>query len=123
MPWLREFGDVLARAAHLLALTLAPWGLSPEPAPYLNLPLADTLSAIALGIVLFAASRLRAAVPSRLGRAAGALIWLAVAASLVASAVFHGARAPLGRGVLWIAPVVWGAVALAAAAAAERWLA
>jgi Flp pilus assembly protein TadD len=115
--------EYLLRALHLLALALFPGLLSPEPVPPSGamLPLEGLGALVLLGLLLYGAARLRARVASRAARAGAVLVWIAVAASLVAALVYSHERAPLLRGLPIVAGPVWAAVIALAAGMAERW--
>ena len=119
MPWSPAVADILTRAASLLALAFAPPLLSPEPLPSAHPLLAGILAALALTAIVLGAARLRARLSTRDARAGAALLILAVLASLAGAAVFRGDRAPLGRGVLFVAVPLWLGLALVAGAVAE----
>ncbi len=109
-----SFVETLGRFAHLLGLCVAPRALSPEPAS----------PSAALGAVLLLALLAGAGASAKwgkgLGRAPAVLLPVAVVAALVASARFAGPQAPLARGVLFVAPLVWLGLASAVAAGVER---
>ena len=113
--------DVVARAAHLFFLALAPPLLSPEPAPHHNPIVAAILGALLLAAVLYGAVRLRAwgAGQHSLSGSA-ALAWVAVAAALGAALYFREGRAPLGRGVVFVAVPLWASITLAASTIAGK---
>ena len=120
MTWLHVLGDVLFRAACLVGLAVAPPFLEAEPEPPSKLLVSALASLVLLAAAAYAARRLRAAYPGRSGRAASALIGVALIAALGCAAVFRGDRAPLGRGLLLVAIPLWAGLAIAAGAAAER---
>jgi tetratricopeptide (TPR) repeat protein len=117
VPWPYVVREVLFRAACLLGLAVAPPFLSPEPRTPENLDLAAVVSLALLVAAAYGAFRLRAA---RGGLAAPALIGLALVAAVVCAAIFRGDRAPLGRGLLFVAIPLWGGLANAAGVVAER---
>ncbi|MDI1482517.1 tetratricopeptide repeat protein [Polyangium sp. y55x31] len=110
--------ETITRAAHAFALAIAPPLFAPEPAPS---SIASALvAAVVLATVVFGALRLAARVRSPEARiAAGALV-LSVVVSLVVGAYFRGPRAPLGRGVLFVAVPLWTGLAACAALVAPR---
>jgi tetratricopeptide (TPR) repeat protein len=112
--------DVVTRAAWLLLLAIAPPLVSPEPAPAANAIAAATVAVVFFAAVLYGALALRSWGGSTLARVAAALIWVAVAAALGTAFYFQGARAPLGRGVLFVAVPIWAALAMTAVWVAER---
>lgn len=120
MQGLHDLAEIIARAAYLLALAVAPPLFSPEPAPAARPILASLLALAVIAALLFAAARLRARAGGVEGRAAAALIWISVAAALGAAAYFRADRAPLGRGLLAVAIPIWGALAAVAAIVGER---
>jgi tetratricopeptide (TPR) repeat protein len=119
MAW-SALAGILVRAVHLLALALAPSGLSPEPA----LPAALRASALGAGLVLgcwlalpvVAARRLR----SRAATAGAVLLWVAALTAVGAASHFAGELAPLARGIPYVAPPLWAALALLAGEASRR---
>jgi tetratricopeptide (TPR) repeat protein len=113
-----DLGDAVARVAELVALCIVPPWLSPEPRPAGTT--GGLLAAVALVALLAAAAMLKPKAASRLGRWAAALWWVAVAAATAGALVCSGPRAPLGRAVPFVAPFVWAALAVTAAAVAER---
>jgi tetratricopeptide (TPR) repeat protein len=120
VSWLQILGDVVYRAACLVALAIAPPFLDPEPGLPAQLALSAAVSAVLLAAAAYGALRLRAAHPGRGGLAAAALIVVALIAAVACAAVFRGARAPLGRGLLFVAVPLWGGLAVAAGAVAGR---
>ncbi|MGK3983440.1 tetratricopeptide repeat protein [Sorangium sp. So ce136] len=122
MPWLAELALHLIRALHLVALTVAPTWLSPEPLPPLALALWGSLSAAALAAALGLSAWFAARLETRLARNGAALLWLAIATALAATLYYRGPRAPLAQGVFVVAVPLWAALATLAAAAAEHWL-
>lgn len=121
MSWLLSIAHCFIRAAHLLASSIVPQAFSPEPAPPESTALRALLAFVTLGGLLAAALRFRAGVKSREARIAAALFWVAVAVAIASALHYTGENAPLGRGVPLVALVVWSALAMTAAAAAERW--
>ena len=120
MPWLLLVAETLVRAVALLALAVAPPFLSPAPAPPESPLLEGALAAVALAALIAAAVRFRARHAARDALAGAALLVAAVVASLVCAAVFRGERAPLGRGVLFVAVPLWSGLAVVAGVVAER---
>lgn len=112
--------DIPARGLHLLAFSLAPGWLSPDPAPAAAAQ--GALAALALAVLVVAAVRFARRLGSRLATGAAALSVLAVTGALASAAWLGSAGAPLGRGAAVVAPLWWAALALAAAAAAHRLL-
>jgi tetratricopeptide (TPR) repeat protein len=103
----------LVRGLALLWLALAPYAAKIEVAA----PRSPLEAAVYLVIALtllgaFGYAVTRYAAQSRMGAALAAL---AVLEALVLGSVFRGARAPLGRGLIWVFPAVWGAIAFNAA--------
>jgi len=105
--------DVLARAAHLVALALAPPLFPPEPAP--TSPVVAFIATAALATLVAGATRLRARIPTRASLAAASLLILSVVISIVSAVYFRGPRAPLGRGLLFVAIPLWAGLAATAA--------
>lgn len=120
MTSLLAFAEILVRAASLLALAAAPPLFSPEPRPSASPLLEGALSLALLTAVALAAARVRARLRSREALAGGALLVVAVVASIVCATVFRGPRAPLGRGLLWVAVPLWAGLAVIAGAVAAR---
>lgn len=120
MSSLHVLADILYRAAYLLALAAAPPFLSPEPRPAAS-PLLDAVVALALlAAVVVGALRVRARLVSKDVLAAAALVVVSVVAAVACAAVFRGARAPLGRGVLYVAVPLWAGLAIIVGAVVER---
>ena len=111
---------VLERAGRLFGLALAPALLPPEPAAATHPSLVAILVVVAFALVCVAALRLRARVASREASAAAALVILSIVLSLACSAYFRDARAPLGRGVLFVAAPLWTGLAVAVWAALRK---
>ncbi len=111
--------DLLVQAVNLLALALAPAFVSPAPGEAKGL-LPGVLAALALVTLLFAAGRLRVRLGRYDGLAAALLVGAAVVAALIAADVFRGNRAPLGRGVAYVAVPLWAGLAVVAGAVAAR---
>src|SRR5262245_60083446 len=110
----------IVRTAQLLLLALAPSMVSPEPSPPASLALQSLLSLVGLIAAVAGAWRLRALVRNREALAAAVLVSGAVTAALACAALFSGARAPLARGLPYVAPLAWAALALTVAAIARR---
>jgi len=104
---------VLERAGRHFGLALAPAFLPPEPAASPHPNFAAVLVVAAFALVIAGALRLRRQIASREANAAAALVILSVAASIVCAAYFRDARAPLGRGVLFVALPLWLGIAAA----------
>ena len=111
-----ELVEQLSRVAELLAMGFAPRWLSPEPKP-LGAG-AAALSIVALAALLVGAGYFARRLRTRLATAAAVLWLLAVVAAVIGSAYFSGGRGPLGRALLFTAPVAWLALAATLAAAA-----
>lgn len=120
---LAEIANLLVRVAYLLALTLVPKGLSPEPAPAENLLFDAALAAVALAALLLGAVKLKNELDTIAARIGASLIWLAAAIALIAAAHYQGENGPLASGVFWPALPLWAGLATLASSAAERWLA
>lgn len=122
MTWLSELCEHLLRALTLLALTVAPTSLSPEPrAP--EQPIAAGIAAgCGLLLLVYGAVKFQRWIETSRARAAAALVWIAVAAALAATLHYRGADAPLARGVSVMAIPVWAALAALASAAADHLL-
>ena len=112
--------DLLLRAAHLLALAIAPPLFSPAPSTAQVPPAAAIAAGLVLVALIVGAGRLRHRLPGPHGLAAAALLGAAVAAAVVAGDVFQGDRGPLGRGVVYVAVPLWAGLAVVAGAVAER---
>ncbi len=110
--------ETITRAAHLFALAVAPPLVAPEPAP--GSIGGAIVAVVALVAVVAGAQSLYTRVRSREAGIAAALFVAAVVVSLVAGAYFRGPRAPLGRGVLFVAVPLWAGLAVAAGVAARR---
>jgi tetratricopeptide (TPR) repeat protein len=111
--------DLLVRALSVMALALAPPFSSPAPAAARG-PLPGVAAGVVLAALLLAAGTLRVRLGGRAGLAAAVLIGAAVAAALIGADVFHAERAPLGRGVLYVAVPLWAGLAVVAVAVAGR---
>src|SRR4051812_14604284 len=107
MPLFTDLATHLARAAHLLALSLAPFGLSPEPPPSERPLVAGVFSLAAIVFVLAGAAWMRIKLRSRLGSFAAGLAWFAVAAAIAGTLVCNGRPTPLGRAIPLVAPFAW----------------
>ena len=116
MQPLQLLTDTLVQAASLLALAAAPPLFSPAPPRSANPQVEALLAAALLAAVVIGALRLRAKLGSRVALAGAALMIAAVVAAIACSAVFRGARAPLGQGVIWVAIPLWAGLATVAAA-------
>jgi tetratricopeptide (TPR) repeat protein len=107
--------DLLWRGLALLWLALAPYAAKVEVTSARAVPEAAVRMAIAgvvLGVLGYGLARLVAR--SRLG---ALLVAVAVVEALVLGRVFQAERGPLGRGLIWLFPVLWGALAFNAAGA------
>jgi len=103
------FSDVLWRALLLIVISVAPWAAPLEtatPSTHVAAVARLLLSLVGLGALTLAGKWAW----SR-WRACGVLVWLAIAASIVASIGYWGARGPLARGVWIEGPLVWIALA------------
>lgn len=108
------------RAGRLFGLALAPLLLPPEPRVSAQPSLAAFLAFVALALVILAAQRMRTRIATREATMGAALIMLSVALSVVCAGVFRDARAPLGRGVLFVAVPLWIGLALSVRAALRK---
>jgi hypothetical protein len=122
VAWASDLCEHLLRTVTLLALTIAPTSLSPEPRPPEQLVAAGIAAGCGLALLLYGARRFQAWIDTTRARVAGALVWIAVAAALAAALVYRGAEAPLARGIPVMAIPVWGALAAVASAAADHLL-
>lgn len=98
---------VIERAGRLVGLALAPVVLPAEPAPPANPTLSAFFVLLVMGLVVMAANRLRVRIASRPALVGTALVILSLVLSIVCAAYFRDARAPLGRGVLFVAIPLW----------------
>lgn len=112
--------QILTQAVDLLALAALPPFLSPAPSPPASPLVEGALALVALAALVAGAARLGVRHAPRDRLAAAGLLVAAVVASLAGAAVFQGERAPLGRGVLFVAVPLWIGLALIAGAVAER---
>ena len=112
--------SLLVRAAQLLLLALAPSLFTPAPKPPQSPALAGLLALVALGTFVVGAWRLRAWLRGKASLAAALLFSATVVAALACAQAFSGARAPLGRGVLYVAVPLWAALALTTIAIGQR---
>ena len=113
--------DLVIRAADLVALAALPVVVSPAPDDG-GWAMA-VVAALALALVLAAASRAgrrSGGLDARLGAAS---IALSIVAALACAVVFRGDRAPIGRGVSYVAGPLWIGLTLVAASVARRVLA
>jgi hypothetical protein len=122
VTWALDLCEHLLRALYLLALTIAPTSLSPEPRPPEPAIAAGIAAGCGLALVLYGAVRLATWIDTSRARVAAALVWVAVAAALAATLVYSGADAPLARGVPAMAIPVWAALAAVASATADHFL-
>lgn len=122
MTWAADLGEYLWRTLHLLALAIAPTGLSPEPRPPNHAVAAYIGAGCGLMLLLYGAARFGAWIDTTRARVAAALVGIAIAATGVAAAIYCGEDAPLARGVPWTAVPVWAALATVASAAADHFL-
>jgi tetratricopeptide (TPR) repeat protein len=111
---------LIVRTAQLLLLALAPSMVSPEPSAPASLALSSLLALVGLIAAIAGAWRLRAVLRNREALVAAVLASGAGAAALACAALFSGAHAPLARGVPYVAPLAWAALALTAAAIARH---
>ncbi|MFO0589520.1 MAG: hypothetical protein U0441_18425 [Polyangiaceae bacterium] len=117
-----ELASYLFRAIALLGLAVAPRALSPDPATPKNVAIALFLPLIALGVLLYGGYLLKKRVESFESRIAAALVWVAVAASILGAIYFSGPRAPLARGAALVGLFAWPALAAVAATLAGAYL-
>jgi tetratricopeptide (TPR) repeat protein len=118
---LLSLSDALRRGLALLWLALAPYAAKVEVAPARSA--AEAAVSVAVAVALYAVLAwgiVRLAARSRVG---AALVACAVIEALVLGQFFHGERAPLGRGLVWLFPVLWGAIAFNAAGVGAELLA
>ena len=109
--------EIVGRAAHLLALTLVPQALSPEPLPPPKIVAALEGAGIVAGLLLVTHfARWAETTRAKVG---AAMVWASVAAALVLASIYSGDDAPLGRGVPFLAPLLWPALAVVASALGE----
>jgi Flp pilus assembly protein TadD len=99
--------QLLERAGRLFGLALAPVFLAPEPPVSAHPTIAATLTFVALVLVVVAAQRVRKRIATREADLGAALVVLSILISLVCAVVFQDARAPLGRGVPFVAVPLW----------------
>src|SRR5262245_33360649 len=104
----------------LLALTLVPSWLSPDPPPLASPIGPGIIAASALFLLVYGAVRFQRWIDTLRARVAAAFVWVAVAAALLAALHYRGADAPLARGVSVMAIPVWGALAALASATADH---
>jgi tetratricopeptide (TPR) repeat protein len=107
------FSDWLWRTLALLWLALAPYAAKVEIVPARSVVEAAVYVAAALallGALAYGVSRL-----ALQNRAGAALVVLVLLEALVLAQIFQGERAPLGRALVWIFPLAWGALAFNAA--------
>ena len=105
--------DWLWRGLALLWLALAPYAAKVEITParsVLEAAIGVAVAAAILAVLAWGSARLAAR--SRVG---AALVVLALVEAFVLAGVFQAERGPLGRGLFWLFPVVWGAIACNAA--------
>jgi tetratricopeptide (TPR) repeat protein len=120
VPAFDTLGEVLHGAASLIALAAVPPLFSPAPPPAANAAAQAAISVVLLAAIIAGSLRFRAKVASRDALVGAALMIGAVAAAIACAAVFRGDRGPLGRGTLWVAIPLWGAIAALAGTVAER---
>ena len=118
MPNVSLLVETITRAAHVFALALAPPFFAPEPAP--GSIAGAFVAALALAAVVVGAVRLVARVRTPEARFAGAALVLSVVLALVVGLYFRGPRAPLGRGVFFVAFPLWAGLATCAALMAPQ---
>jgi tetratricopeptide (TPR) repeat protein len=105
--------DWLWRGLALLWLAFAPYAAKVEIASARSVTEAAIYVAVALALLAgFAYGVSRLAARSRVG---AALAVFALLEALVLGHVFSAERGPLGRALIWVFPVVWGAIAFNAA--------
>lgn len=104
----------LARALHLCLLALAPWALSPDPAPVIKAALATRagLAAVVLAGAAVLALRLARSGPTTPLRRAGRLGVATLGASVIVAAALPPGRVPLACGLLVVAPLLWAGLAV-----------
>jgi len=119
---LLTLAEHLVRTALLLALTIAPTALSPEPPPSGNPAFFGLLSAMGLAALVYGAVAFARHVDTTRARVAAALVGIAVVLALIVERIYSGDGAPLARGVPAMAIPVWGALAALASTAGEQWL-
>lgn len=111
---------LVERAGRLFGLALAPALLPPEPSVALHPNFAAFLVVGALALVIAAAWRLHVRIASREATIGAALVVLAVVSSVVCAAYFRDARAPLGRGLLFVALPLWAGLGTSVWAALRK---
>jgi len=113
--------ETLVRAGYLVALTVSPRTMSPDPslAPE-QIASAAPAATIGFMLVVVVALRLRKHSTAVLARMTSVLLGLTSVATIVASLITRATEAPLSRAVPSIAPLVWIAAATTAAMLAER---
>ncbi|NUP13323.1 MAG: tetratricopeptide repeat protein [Polyangiaceae bacterium] len=97
---------------------MTPGALSPEPPPATAMRAFIAIAAVAA--ILATARRFSQAVHTRLAAIGGALFWFAIAAAALATLLASNGTRPLARAIPFVAPLVWAAMAVSAAAVAER---
>ncbi len=111
---------LVTRAAHLLALGVAPFAISPDP----KAPDAPVIAAIASGVAIAAtcggAAWARARLATRPAAVGAALAWLAVASALGASVFCDRQGLPVGLALPLVGVLLWASVAAFAGAVAAR---
>lgn len=119
---LAEIANHLFRVAYLIALTLVPKGLAPDPAPSDNLIFETAIAAVAIAALLAGVVKLKNELDTIAARVGAALVWLAVAVAMIATAHYRDDQGPLASGVIWPALPLWAGFAILAASSAERYL-
>lgn len=108
---LHSVSIIIERAGRLVGLALAPVVLPAEPASPTQPNLAAFFVAVVMGLVIVAANRLRVRIASRPALIGSALVIVSLVISVICAAYFRDARAPLGRGVLFVALPLWTGLA------------
>ncbi len=112
--------QLLERAGRLFGLALAPTLLPPEPAPALHPTFAALLVTGAFALVIVSAWRMHSRLASRAASVGAALVVVAVVDSLVSATYFRDVRAPLGRGLLFVALPLWAGIGTSVWAALRK---
>jgi tetratricopeptide (TPR) repeat protein len=110
--------DLLIRAADLVALAALPVAVSPAPDD--GGWVMAVVAALALGLVVVASARAGRRSGGLDARIGALCIALSLVAAVACAVVFRGDRAPIGRGVLFVAAPLWCGLALVAASVARR---
>ena len=104
-------GSLSSSFARILLVALVPYGARLDPRA------GDDVISAALGAVLFAMLLTAAVLVWRRSRVTSVATALTLVAALVAAVLFSGADGPVARGVWFVAPLEWLALAAAAHAA------